>query len=219
MRYLFPLLGALALTACAPTPDIHTATMPLEILRAEGQAPRMGEVKLSAGSYGADAPFSLDVWFNHDEDGLGPPRQVGWTVKFGDYCRDRPSWVQSVLIGPSGTVWPGFRVHVPAGPDRTQNWSSGSTGARGPGAQATPGLLEAMAAGGVYRLALQDDEGRLWNEVTIDTLTPVQWRRLFAVNQAAVAKADPAMPPRSETMLVLRPTPRADIPTPPRRCP
>lgn len=219
MRYSLSLVAALALAACATAPDIHTATMPLEILRAEGESPRLGEVKLSAGSYGADAPFSLDVWFNHDEEGLGAPKQVGWTVKFGAYCRDRPSWVQSVLIGPSGTIWPGFRVAVPAGPDRTQNWSSGSTGARGPGSQPTPGLLEAMAAGGRYRLALQDDEGRLWNEVALDTLTPAERQRLFARNREAVEKADPAMPPRSETMLVVRQAPRVAIPNPPRPCP
>lgn len=174
--------------------------MPLETVRVEEKTARVdGQVRmvdvLMAGDHSPNSRFSFVVWFGGEADSddveAGEPHSVGWTVKFGEYCRDRPSWIQAVLVGPSGEVWRGFRVAVPAGPDRVQDWSTGSTGAYGPGAMATPGLLEAMAEGGRFTLALEDDEGQRWNEVLIDTLTPTQRERLFAApSEAARATSD-----------------------------
>ena len=134
MRTLLLPFVLLALSACATAPSVHQATMPLEILRDPGKPPRMGDSVLKAGADTQDSLFSLGVFFDSEGTELGAPRSVGWTVKLGAYCRNRDSWVQSVLIGPAGQVWRGFRTNVPAGPDRSHDWSSGSTGARGPGA-------------------------------------------------------------------------------------
>lgn len=211
MRTLHLLLAALALSACAPVAKIYDARLPLEILRAEGEAPRMGEVVLSAGGYEESAPFSFDVWHDSDGASLGKPRAVGWSVKFGDYCRDKDGWVQSVLVGPTGQVWRGFAVAAPAGPDRPQDWSSGYVEAQD--------LLDAIAAGGRFTLALEDDEGQRWNEAVIDTLSPARRERLFAANLKALAAADPAMPVRGETMLMVVEEPRVVLPWPRRKCP
>jgi len=161
MRALAVAISALAVSACAGASAIERATMPVDILREEGQAPRMGEVLLNAGGYEEKDLFNLNVWFNSDGETLGEPRQVSWQVRLGDYCRDQPTIVQAVLIGPSGQIWRGWRNAIPAGPDRQQNVVTGSSGATGPGAVATPGLTEAMAGGGVFTLAIEDEDGRL----------------------------------------------------------
>jgi hypothetical protein len=208
----------MAVSACATSPAIELATMPVEILRAEGQPPRMGDVVLEAGGYLEENPFGLNVWFNSDGKTLGKPRQVSWRVRLGDYCRDRPSTVQAVLVGPSGQLWKGWRRDIPAGPDRPSDVVTGSSGATGPGAVATPGLLEAMAEGGVFTVALEDDEGRVWNRVAVDTLRPARRLELFADNQQAVRDADPAMPARSPQMLTVVER-QPYTPPPPRPCP
>lgn len=225
MRTLALLTAALTLSACATTPapvsapPVERAHMPLEILRAKGEAPRMGEAYLMAGSYREDSLFSLRVGFDSDGEQLGQPDYVGWTVRFGNYCKDRPSWVQSVLIGSSGQVWRGFRVAVPPGPDRMQDWSSGATGAVGPDAGTTAGLLEVIAGGGRFTLALEDDDGERWRPTVIDTLTPAERERLFEANRRAVLAADPDMPVAEERLLVVVEAPPVTLPNPPRPCP
>lgn len=219
MRPIALLLAGLALSACATGPTVERARMPLELVRAEGQAPRMGEVHVFAGGYDEDAPFAFSIYFDPEGDTLGKPDSVGWTVKVGDYCKDRQSWVQSVVVGPEGQVWKGFRVEVPAGPDRHQDWSSGSSAAEGEGAVATPGLLQAVTAGGRFTIALEDDEGHRWHAQQIDTLSPDERQRLFADNLAAFRATDPAaVPVRSGLLRVVSPDYPA-LPSPPRRCP
>lgn len=219
MRTLLLPFALLALSACAGGPSVHQATMPLEIFRDAGNPPRMGEAVLRAGNAGEGSLFSLSVFFDSDGAELGAPLSVGWTVKLGNYCQDRDSWVQSVMIGPTGQVWRGFRTSVPAGPDRSQDWSTGSTGARGPGAVATPGLLDAMAAGGRFVLALEDDTGQRWNEAAIDTLTRARREQLFAANRVAYAAVDPATVPVKSAMLMVVQQAPFSPPSPPRPCP
>lgn len=220
MRILQMLFAALSLSACASvdSSDVVRATMPLKILRDEGQPPRLGEVRVEVGGTSDGDRFNLSIYFDSDGNTLGTPRSVGWQMKFTGYCRDTAGWLQSVLIGPSGQKWSVRRVFVPAGPDRQQDWSSGGFQAGGgPEAQA---LLDAAAAGGRFTLALQDDEGRLWNETVIDTLSPRQRQRLFAANRAAVAAADPVTTPvAGETMLLVVRREQVNLPWPPRTCP
>jgi hypothetical protein len=209
----------LALSACAPASHAIRGTMPLTILRDEGQPPRMGEVRLEIGGYEDSDAFAMGIAFDSDGTVLGKPRSVSWQMKFAGYCQDKPSWVRSVLIGPSGQVWSVHRVFIPAGPDRQQDWSSGGFG-NGYGGPDTQALLDAVAAGGRFTLGLQDDEGALWNKAVIDTLTPRERERLFAANRATVAAADPVTTPvASEPMLVVAQSPRVPLPNPPRSCP
>ena len=198
-RLSFALLGAITVVGCATVPSapvIETVK-----LQTEDQPP--GEVSLFAGSYDQASLFSLAIGFEPVGKDLGPPRWVGWTVKLGDYCRDRPSWVQSVVIGPSGQVWHGYRVGVPAGRIRAQDWSSGADAASGPGAVPTPGLLDAVAAGGRFTFALEDDEGQRWNEVVVDTLEPAEREKLFR------AAPPPPPPVPGQGMLVVGTPPSA----------
>jgi hypothetical protein len=210
--------AVLAQTA-APEADVHALRLPLNILRAEGQPPRMGEVYLQAGSESQASPFVFYVFYDADKAELGDPQSIGWTVRFNDYCRDRPGWVQSVVTGPSGQVWRGFRVSVPAGPDRMQNWSSGSSQASGPGAVATPGLLEAVRGGGRFTIALEDDEGRRWNPEVIDTLDPSGREQLYKANLEAVAAAPATLPVAGERLLEVRTQAPRTLPSPPNPCP
>lgn len=219
MRAPVCLLALLSVSACAAAPKVYETQMPLEVRRAEGQASRLGDVTLRAGGYSEGDPFSFALWFDSDGERLGRPRSVGWTVKFGDYCSDRPSWVQSVLKGPDGQVWRGWRVFVPAGPDRGQDWSTGSSGAEGPGAVPTPGLLEAVAKGGRFTVALEDNEGRYWHEAVIDLHSPARWGRMFAANREAARAADPDMPVKGATPLIAVYQPPFRPPYPPRPCP
>lgn len=219
MRAIALLLAGLSLAACATGPSVETATMPLDIVRAEGEAPRLGDVDVFAGGYEDDDPYAFSIYFDPDGDQLGSPTSVGWTVKLGNYCKDRPSWVQSVIIGAEGQVWRGFRVDVPPGPDRHQDWSSGSSRAEGPAAVATPGLLEAVTAGGRFTIALQDDEGRRWHAQQIDTLSPAERRRLFSRNLETFRALDPAKVPARSNMLMVASLATPALPSPPRRCP
>jgi len=219
MRALIIAAAFTALGACATSDPVHTVHMPLEILRAEGQAPRMGEVYLQAGSLDPGARFVFDIWFDPEADEIGTLRAVTWAVKFPDYCRDQATWVQSVLIGPSGQVWRGYRTYVPAGPDRHQDWSSGSSGAERHGGPSTPGLLEAAAEGGRFTIGLEDNTGQRMYEEVIDTLTPARREQLFAANVEAVRNADPEMPVAGEQLYSLVNPARAPLPNPPRPCP
>lgn len=224
MRVPVLLLALLTVSACASPgstgrgPPVVKGVMPLEILRAEGQPPRMGEAQLQAGGYRKGEPFMFNIYFDTDSDTLGPPRSVSWQMTFGDYCRDRPSSLQSILTGPSGQIWRVQRVPVPAGPDRAQDWSSGGFG-NGYGGPDTQALLDAAAAGGRFTLALEDDEGQRHNVAVIDTLTPERRRRLFAENVAAFRATDPAtVPLASDMLLMVEPEP-VILPSPPRPCP
>ena len=102
-RLFFPLAATIAVIGCA---SASTAQTIHEVrMRTAGQP--AGEVSLEAGGSGGPALFSLSIGFKPEGNELGAPRWVGWTVDFGNYCRDRESWVQSVMIGPSGQVWRG----------------------------------------------------------------------------------------------------------------
>lgn len=201
----------LPVPAVDPAAPLVEARMPLRLLREDGQNPRMGSPELFAGEYSGDAPFSISFDFHSDGLTLGPPKGVGMAVRFGDYCRDRPGWLQAVLIAPSGRSWRGHRVPVPAGPDRNQDWSSGYVD--------TPEVRDAVAAGGRFTLALQDDEGRLWHQVRIDTLTPERRAQLYDDNLVAFRAADAATTPVASDMMVGVPLRHVRLPSPPRPCP
>jgi len=219
MRVIFIAAVIAGLGACAKPEAVHIARMPLEILRAEGEAPRMGEVYLEAGSFDPGSRFAFQIWIDPEGDEIGTLRGVTWAVKFPDYCRDQATWVQSVLIGPSGQVWRGYRTYVPAGPDRHQDWSSGGSGAERHGGPATPGLLEAAAEGGRFTIGLEDNTGQRIYEEVIDTLTPARREQLFAANVEAVRNADPAMPVAGERLYSVVSPALPALPNPPRPCP
>lgn len=219
MRILYPLFLALFLCGCATGPQAIRGAMPLSISRAEGELPRMRPARLVASGAEAGAPFQLTILFDSDDTTLGTARSVTWRMPLNGYCRDRPTMVRSVLIGPSGRVWRAGQVFVPAGPDRDQNWSRGAF-SNDNGVPGARDLLDAATTGGRFTLAIEDDDGRLWNPSLIDTLTPAQRLRLFAANRAAFEATDP------ETVLVDGETPVvvADdrpfrAPWPPRPCP
>ena len=169
-----------------------------------------GELSLKAGGYVDSEGFGFDIGFENDAADLSAPNSVTWSIGFQNYCRNRDSWVQSVVEGPSGQVWRGYRTFVPAGPDHPQHWSSGGSGADAYGGPATPGLLEAVTQGGRFILAIEDDDGQRWNAVAIDTLTPTERNRLFA--------AQPASKSRETQMLVVASPPVAAF-SPRRTCP
>jgi hypothetical protein len=170
-----------------------------------------GELSLKAGDYVDASGFDFAIGFENDAADLSRPNSVTWSIGFQSYCRNRDSWVQSVIEGPSGQVWRGYRTFVPAGLKHPQHWSSGGSGADVYGGPATPGLLEAVTQGGRFILAVEDDEGQRWNAVRIDTLTPMERNRLFA--------AQPASGPRETEMLVVASAPRVAAVSPPGTCP
>ena len=205
-RLFYPLVAAIAVIGCAATSAAQTVH---EVrMRTAGQP--AGEVSLEAGGSGGPALFSLSIGFKPEGGELGAPRWVGWTVDFGGYCRDRESWVQSVVTGPSGQVWRGYRVAVPAGRIRAQDWSSGSDKANGPGAVATPGLLDAITAGGRFTLALEDDEGQRWNEAVVETFSPAERAEMFR----AAPPPPPPVPGQGVLLVQSVPEPTA----PPQGC-
>lgn len=219
MRVLYPLFIALVVCGCAAGPRAVRATMPLEIWRAEGDAPRMRPARVVVGSTESGAPFQLTIRFDSDDLTLGKVSSVTWQMSLEGYCRDKPTMVRSVLIGPSGQVWPVGQVFVPAGPDRGQNWSSGGF-ADNYGRPGTQELLDAVSAGGRFTLAIEDDEGQLWNPSLIDTLTPAQRHRLFAANRAVFESTDPeSVPVAGETPLIAVYDQPFVAPWPPRPCP
>lgn len=175
MRLISIILGAGILTSCATSP-VSKQSMLLETVRLDRQD---GKPALKAGNHTIESKFVFVIGYTKAGSTLGPPTDVSWTVRLGDYCRDRPSWVESVVIGPAGETWRGYRVFVPAGPNRRQDWSSGADGADEYGGPSTPGLLDAVESGGRFVLALEDDAGHRHNAVVIDTLTPPQREALF----------------------------------------
>lgn len=176
MRTFSVVVSLAVVAACATAPATQDAARH-ETVRLENSH---GELRLiGGGPYADDVGYVFTIGHGNAGSELGRPTSVSWTVKFLDYCRDRPSWVQSVLIGPSGQTWRGYRVDVPAGPIRRQDWSTGSSGADRHGGPSTPGLLDAIAQGGTFTLALEDDTGVRRHSVVIDTLTPSRREALF----------------------------------------
>lgn len=219
MRLLFSLLVLLAVSGCASRSPAVVATMPMEIWRAEGEAPRMRPPRLEAGSTRQGAPFHLMVIFDGQQASLGKAEFIGWQMSLDGYCRDEFSVVRSVLIGSSGRIWRVNSVFVRAGPDRQQNWSSGGfdRGDEGADVQA---LFDAMDAGGRFTLAIEDDKGRLWMPQVVDTLTPTQRARLLATNHAAFEATDPqTVPVAGETPMIMVTREPYRLPSPPRPCP
>ena len=206
MRTLLCAFAALVVSSCATSPDPSGRSTRTETVRLEPT----GELSLKAGDYVDASGFQFAIGFENDAADLSTPNSVSWSIGFRNYCRDRPSWVQSVIEGPSGQVWRGYRVYVPPGPDHPQHWSSGGTGADAYGGPATPGLLEAATQGGRFVLAVEDDEGQRWNAVAIDTLTPPARNRLFRAQPASA-------PPRETRMLVAAAAP--PVPVQGRACP
>lgn len=176
---------------------------------------RSGGIFLTAGDIEEDSPFVFSLDFEDAGATLGQPTGVTWTMRFGAYCRDRPSWLQTVVVGPDGQVWRGYRVPVPPGPDRAQDWSSGGNGADRYGGPATPGIVEAMAQGGRVTLALEDDRGERWNAVTIDTLSPADRESLY---QAFVSGSPEPAADEWDGMVEVETIP-GNTPRRPGRCP
>lgn len=202
--HLFAIM-ALVVASCATPPMSAGEQMRTETVKLEPT----GELALKAGDYVDVSGFVFMVGFENDAVDLSTPNSVTWSIGFRNYCRNRPSWVQSVVIGPSGQVWRGYRVFVPAGPDHPQYWSSGGSGSDAYGGPATPGILEAVAQGGRFILAVEDDEGQRWNAVAIDTLTLASRNQLFAAQQSSEV--------RETEMLAVRTAPAVIVA--PRACP
>jgi hypothetical protein len=199
-------VAALILSSCSTLPASTEAQMRAETVRLEPT----GDFSLRAGDYVDVSGFSFDIGFEENVTDLSAPNSVTWSIGFRNYCRNRDSWVQSIVVGPSGQVWRGYRVFVPAGPNHPQHWSSGGSGSEAYGGPSTPGILEAAAQGGSFILAVEDDEGQRWNAVTIETLTPSARDQLFA--------AQPPSLPRKPEMLEVRSAPPAAL-QPPQSCP
>jgi hypothetical protein len=191
MRSLLFATIAVAFSACSTLPDPAAEPTRTETVRVDPK----GDLALRAGGYVDVEGFGFQIWFDNDATDLSTPNLVTWSIGFQNYCRNRDSWIQSVVVGPDGQVWRGYRALVPAGPDHPQYWSSGGNEADQYGGPSTPGLLEAVTRGGRFILAAEDDEGRRWNAVAIDTLTPAERNRLFT--------AQPASEPRKSQMLVV----------------
>ncbi|MGQ3041561.1 MAG: hypothetical protein ACT6TH_04615 [Brevundimonas sp.] len=229
MRAIALLLLGLTLTAFT-TPDpvvesvgsdpaVERARMPLDVLRAEGQAPRLGQITLVAGDGDDEAPHWFAVHFATDGRRLSAPGLVIWSVDLSVYCRDRPSKVRSILIGPSGKIWRAPEISVPPGPDRSEDlFSIGSTRPYWEQEPAT-GLLEAVAGGGRFVVALEDDEGRRWHETEIDALSPPEWQRLFAANLVALRALERDAVPVDDGIRLIAPEEPFTMPSPPRLCP
>ena len=207
MRSWLFAVTALVLASCATPPETATEAIRTETVRLEPT----GDLVLQAGGYVDVAGFAFHIWFDNDATDLSTPESVTWGIVFNNYCRNRDSWIQSVVVGPEGQVWRGYRVFVPAGPNHPQHWSSGGSGADEFGGPATPGLMEAVARGGRFILAAEDDTGQRWNSVTIDTLTPEARNRLFV--------AQPASEPRQARMLIEVDAPPVAATRSPRTCP
>lgn len=216
---LTALTGLLFLLTAAPAgaqeaPPPVEARMPLDLYREEGQPVQMGSISIVAGQY--ESQFLLNIGFIGDGTALGPPWAVFGQVALGDYCRNEDSEVRAALTSNStGQVWTGRRIAVRAGPRGNQRWAQGFSD--------DPDLFAALAAGGIVTLALQDDEGRLWNAVTIDILSPAERDKLHAINLEVVRTTDPSTvpvvgPPPPLQLVERAPAPRTP-PPPPQSCP
>jgi len=208
----------LALPAC------HAAQAQTASLRADTQLSHVnGELVtvdvLEAGAHGLESPFSFTISYDGQGEELGNVFSVSWSISFDDYCRDKHTWVQTILEGPDGQIWRGYMVGVPAGPDRTQTWSTGATGANAPGAFPTPGLLEAMEKGGLFKVAYVNGEGGRWDIATIDTLD--RERRAALINEfhARLEETKGASNKVDRGPVMVVQAPRAQLPYPPRPCP
>lgn len=219
MRVLYPLFLALLLCGCATGPQAVRVTMPLGILRTEGEAPRMRPARLEAAGNQAGAHFYFTVLFDGDDKTLGKASAVSWRASLEGYCRDKPTLVRSMLIGPSGQVWRAGQVFVPAGPDRSEGWSRGDFSYDN-GVPGASEVLEAVSAGGRFTLAIQDEDGQLWNPSIIDSLTPAQRLRLFSANRAVFeATYSESVHVGGETPVVVANDQPFRAPLPPRPCP
>lgn len=211
MRALVLTFAALALSlspgaGARAAPPVVDVRMSFESLAAEGK------VALEAGDTGKTDPFDIFFDFESEGEALGRPVGVGLQLRFGAYCRVRDSWVEAVLIAPSGQRWPAHRVSVPPGPERLQDWSSGYLD--------DPALIEAVEAGGKFTLALQDDEGQLWNAVVIDTLSSAQRRQLLVASRTPPGVTAPdGVPDADGGMIEVVEQGPVALPSPPRRCP
>ncbi len=226
------LLGlVLPATASAQSGPVSAApavrfSMPVELLAFAPGETQAGDVWFStAGHTDAphdlpEAPYDMTIYFAHDGTRLGDFLFGTWQIRPVTYCRDRDGWVQSVLTAPSGQQWLGERIEVAAGPDGYRTWSSGQTDGLGPlNPSAGPGLREALTAGGVFRLALRDDEGVEWDAITIDTLTPGGRGEVYAAN---LARARRLLPPENAPPVLLpriEPDPGVNAHMRPRPCP
>jgi hypothetical protein len=196
------------------SPPVLEASMPLHMYREEGQPLEMDGAFLIAGQF-RDS-FFLKIDFNNDGAVLGAPWNVLGQIALGNYCRNEDSGVRAVLITNStGEVWKGRRFAVGAGPRGYQRWAEGFSD--------DPDLFSALAAGGTVTLALQDDDGRLWNTVTIDTLSPARREQLYADNLEVFRTTEPATvpvvtPPPPLQLVERAPVPRTP-PPPPQLCP
>lgn len=210
MRAVVLMVAVLALSVSPAAAGAAPQVVEVRISPASSGAE--GKVALEAGDTGENDPFYVFFDFASDGDALGRPGGVGLQLRFGAYCRDRDSWVEAVLIAPSGRRWPAHRVSVPPGPDRLQDWSSGYLD--------DPALIEAVAAGGPFTLALQDDAGQLWNAVVIDTLSPAQrQQRLVASRTPPGDTAPDAAPDPDGGMIEVVEQAPVALPSPPRPCP
>jgi hypothetical protein len=217
---LTALAGVLALLIEVPSeaqevPPMVEAKMPLHLFRDVDRPVEMYPAQLIAGEYGG--PFFLLLGFDQDNTALGPLDNVFVRVALGDYCQNEDSGVRAVLISDStGQIWSGHRLTVRAGPVQNPRWAEGFA--------KQPDLLAALADGGAFTLALQDDQGRLWNAVTIDTLSSARREQLYAANLEVFRTTDPATVPVTELPpppIALAPVPRrpAALPPPRQTCP
>ena len=206
MRSLPLVVAALALSSCSTLSVSAEAQMRTETVRLEPT----GDLSLRAGDYVEVSGFLFDIGFKENATDLSTPNSVTWSIGFRNYCRNRDSWVQSIVGGPSGQVWRGYRVFVPAGSNHPQHWSNGGSGSAAYGGPATPGILEAAAQGGRFILAIEDDEGQRWNAVAIETLTPSARNQLFSAQHVSQ--------PRQSEMLQVR-SAALGVPQSPQSCP
>lgn len=227
MRAFILGLVALGLTSCTSVPDQQAAsavpyrmTMPLHILRAEGEAPRLSDVELTSDAGDGDRPVWLRILFNTSGDELQAPRLVQWSITITDFCRDEPSVLSSYLVGPDGQEWRGSSIFVPAGPDHPRFWSAGTSSSEGRYLPANVGLNEAAALGGIFTLQMRDSSGAIVDEWKLDTLTPQERDQAFAANLAKLRAPDSStLPVTAPQLLVMGEQERFTPTYPPRPCP
>jgi len=209
MRSILLAAALVGLGACSTASPLK-ATMPMEVYRAEGQPPRLGEPHVSVGELPGD-DLLFYAGFAREGGALGAPKWLTWRLPLGDYCRDRPTRVDALLIGPVGQVWHGRPIDVPAGPDRLRLSVDGFAD------KDNPDLMAALAGGGLFTLVLENNEGDRWSQTVVDTLTPTVRARLFAANLASLAKIKPNSVPIRSDMLRIEYAAPPSPPVPPVR--